>query len=50
MGLSRENCHSISIFNQTNNPGPGQYQLQHDKENIKNITISPKLKFPKLWP
>lgn len=50
MGLSRENCASISIFNRSNYPGPGQYQPHQDKENLKNVTISPKLKLPKLWP
>lgn len=51
IGHSREDCKSISIFNQTasTNPGPGNYNLRNDKENIKNMTMSPKLKFPSLW-
>lgn len=50
MGLSRDNCSSVTYFNKSNYPGVGQYTLIKDKENIKNMTISPKLKFPKLWP
>ena len=47
IGHSREDCKSISIFNQNNHPGPGNYNL--DKQNVKDVTMSPKLKFPSLW-
>ena len=49
MGHSREECKSISIFNQTHNPGPGNYNILNGKENSKNVTMSQKLKFPSLW-
>ena len=49
IGQGREECKSISIFNQTANPGPGNYNIRNDKENIKNMTMSSKLKFPSLW-
>ena len=49
IGHGREDCKSVSIFNQTLNPGPGEYDLRKDKENIKNLTIGSKLKFPSLW-
>lgn len=47
MGHSREECKSVSIFNQTSNPAPGNYNPFRDSN--KNITMSPKLKFPSLW-
>jgi hypothetical protein len=49
IGHGREDCKSISIFTQSKNPGPGEYNLQREKENIKDVTMSPKLKFPSLW-
>lgn len=30
-------------------PAPGVYNLLKDKDNIKNVTMSPKLAFPPLW-
>ena len=47
MGHSREDCKSISIFNQTTNPAPGNYNPF--REVNKSVTMSPKLKFPSLW-
>ena len=47
IGFSREDCKSVSIFSQTANPGPGNYNLH--RENVKDMTMSPKLKFPSLW-
>ena len=51
IGHGREDCKSVSIFtqSQSKNPGPGQYNLTRDKENVKDLTISQKLKFPSLW-
>lgn len=49
IGPGRDDCKSVSIFNQSHNPGPGEYNLQRDKENIKNMTIGSKLKFPSIW-
>jgi hypothetical protein len=44
----RADCKSVSIFNQTHNPGPGEYNL-HGKENLKSQTMGGKLSFPSLW-
>jgi hypothetical protein len=30
IGHGREDCKSVSIFNYTNNPGPGNYNLHRD--------------------
>ena len=47
IGFSREDCKSISIFNQNDNPGPGNYNIH--RENVKDMTMSSKFKFPSLW-
>jgi hypothetical protein len=49
MGHGRADCSSISIFSKSHVPGPGEYDLQKDKENIKDMTMSCKLKYPPLW-
>lgn len=49
IGHGRDDCKSVSIFNQSHVPGPGEYNLHRDKENIKNMTMGSKLKFPSIW-
>lgn len=49
IGKGREDCKSVSIFHQHTNPGPGEYNLQKEGENIKNMTMSQKLTFPSVW-
>ena len=47
MGHSREECKSISIFNHSAYPGPGNYNVHKDEH--KDVTMSSKLSFPNLW-